>query len=181
MKKSMILAALVLATGSLFAQKKTTTSATVAFDASTSLDALPKAENKTVIAAIDTKAGTVQFEAAVKNFAFANPTIQEHFNGGNWLNSEKFPTFTFNGKFDDLSKVNFAKDGSYTVPVSGTLTVKDVTKPVTSQATVVVAKGTISATTAFSITLADYSISGVPITAGKVAAQPKITVSADFN
>lgn len=177
----MILAALVLATGSLFAQKKTTTSATVAFDASTSLDALPKAENKTVIAAIDTKAGTVQFEAAVKNFAFANPTIQEHFNGGNWMNSEKFPTFTFSGKFDDASKVNFAKDGSYTATVSGNLTVRDVTKPVTTQATVVVAKGVITAKTAFSIVLADYGVSGAPITAGKVAAEPKIAVSADFN
>jgi len=181
MKKSLILAALVIATGSLFAQKKTTTSATVAFDASTSLDALPKAENKTVIAAIDTKAGTVQFEAAVKNFAFSNPTMQEHFNSGNWLNSEKFPTFTFSGKIEDLSKVNFAKDGSYTTTVSGNLTVKDVTKTVTAPATVVVAKGAVSAKTAFSIVLADYGVTGAPITAGKVAAQPKITVSADFN
>ena len=48
MKKTILALALVAVTGSLFAQKKTTTSATVAFDASTSIDNLPKAENKTV-------------------------------------------------------------------------------------------------------------------------------------
>ena len=53
----------------------------VSFDATTSIDALPKADNKTVIGAIDTKTGAVQFEANVKNFAFANPTMQGHFNG----------------------------------------------------------------------------------------------------
>ena len=48
---------LILAAGLLFAQKKTTTSAIINFDATTSLDALPKAENKTAVAAIDTKKG----------------------------------------------------------------------------------------------------------------------------
>lgn len=43
MKKTFFILALVAITGSVFAQKKTTTSASVAFDASTSIDALPKA------------------------------------------------------------------------------------------------------------------------------------------
>ena len=180
MKKTILLTALVIATGSLFAQRKTTTSAVIAFDASTSLDNLPKAENKTVIAALDTKTGSIQFEASVKNFAFANPMMQGHFNGTNWLNSDQFPKFTFKGKIADLAKVNFSKDGSYTVPVSGDLTIKDITKPLSSTATIVVANGAISATTAFSIALADYAITGVPIDAGKVAKEPKITVSGDF-
>ena len=51
-----------------FTQKKTTTSAIVGFDATTAIDALPKAENKTVIAAIDPSKGSVQFEAIIKNF-----------------------------------------------------------------------------------------------------------------
>jgi hypothetical protein len=59
MKKTILFLSFVALTGSLFAQKKTTTSATVAFDASTAIDALPKAENKTTIAAIDTKTGSI--------------------------------------------------------------------------------------------------------------------------
>ena len=70
MKKCTFLFALLLASAGLFAQAKKTTTATVSFDASTPADPVAKAENKTVIAAIDTKTGTVAFEAAVKNFAF---------------------------------------------------------------------------------------------------------------
>ena len=44
-----------------------------------------KQNNKTAIGAIDTKTGAVAFEATVKNFAFSNPTMQEHFNGEKWL------------------------------------------------------------------------------------------------
>jgi len=180
MKKNLLVLAFVAVAGSLFAQKKTTTSATVVFDASTSLDALPKAENKTVIAAIDTKTGSVAFEANVKNFAFANPTMQGHFNGANWMNSDQFPTFTFKGNIVDASAVNFAKDGSYTAAVEGVLTVKGVDQKIKAPATIIVNGGSITATSSFSIKLADYGISGVPIDGGKVSKEPKVTVSAEF-
>lgn len=180
MKKTILILALVTATGSLFAQKKTTTSATVAFDASTAIDNLPKAENKTVIGVIDTKTGAVQFEANVKNFAFSNPTIQEHFNGERWFNSNTFPTFTFKGAIANPSAVNFAKDGSYAANVEGTLTIKGKDQPVKTPATFVVKGGNVTASANFTINLADYGISGAPIDGGKVAKEPKITVNAEF-
>lgn len=180
MKKSFLLISVILLSTVLVAQSKGTTSAVIAFDASTSLDNLPKAENKTVIGEINTKSGTVDFEAAVKNFSFANPMMQGHFNGDKWMNSSKYPVFTFSGKITDLSKVDFAKNGTYTVTVSGNLTIKDITKPVTTTAAIVVTGGTINASTDFSVKLSDYEISGVPIDAGKVAREPKIKVSASF-
>jgi len=180
MKKLILAVALVAVTGTTFAQKKTTTSATVAFDASTAIDALPKAENKTVVAVLNTKTGEVAFQAVVKNFAFSNPTIQDHFNGEKWLNSDKFNDFTFKGAISKSSTVNFKKDGTYEVEVEGKLTVKDQSKDIKVPATIVVKGGAISTTAQFSITLADYGITGAPIEAGKIAKQPKITVSADF-
>lgn len=177
MKKMSLLLALVIAGGSLFAQKKTTTSATVSFDATTPADALPKADNQTVIAALDTKTGTIQFEATVKNFAFSNPTIQSHFNGEKWLNSDKYPKFAFKGTITDASKVDFKKDGTYTASVTGSLTVKEATKEITTPVTIVVKGGVISTTAAFPITLADFGI----VTDGKkVSQQPKVSVAADF-
>lgn len=178
MKKTILFLSVLALTATAFAQKKTTTSATVTFDASTPIDALPKAENKTVIAAVDTKTGSVAFEAVVKSFAFSNAMIQEHFNGEKWLNSATFPKFTFTGKIADLSKVDFKKDGTYNVSVAGDLTVKDVTKPVTAPATIVVSGAGFTATSDFTITLADFGITGAPIDGGKVAKDPKITVSA---
>ena len=180
MKKTILLFSFVTLAIAGFSQKKTTTSATVAFDASTSIDALPKAENKTVTAAIDTKSGIVQFEATVKNFAFSNPSIQEHFNGAKWLNSNEFPKFNFKGTITDLSKVNFGKNGTYAISVTGDLIVKGVSKPITAPATVTIANGVINATSEFSFKLSDYGISGVPIDAGKVAKEPKVTVAAEF-
>lgn len=180
MKKTTILFALVLATGSLFAQKKTTATATVSFDATTPKDALPKAESKTGIASFDTQSGAVAFEAAVKNFAFANPKIQEHFNGANWMNSDQFPKFSFTGTIEKVSKIKLTKNGTYTVKVKGNLTVKDISKPLSTEAVFTVKDGKVSATTNFTIALADYNISGQPIDAGKVAKEPKVTVTAEF-
>jgi polyisoprenoid-binding protein YceI len=180
MKRTLLALFMITLTGSLFAQKKITTSATVAFDASTAIDALPKAENKTVVASIDPKTGNIAFEANVKNFAFTNPTIQDHFNGSKWMDSDNNPSFTFKGKITNLSAVDFAKDGSYSANVEGTLKIKGTEQKITVPATIVVNAGAISATSNFSIKLSDYNISGAPIDGGKVAKEPKITVRADF-
>lgn len=181
MKKTIL--TFVIATISMigFAQKKTSTSATIAFDASTAIDDLPKAENKTAVAAIDLAKNTVQFEAAIKNFAFSNPKIQEHFNTKNWLNSDEFPKATFSGVITNPSAIDFKKDGTYNVNVEGDLTIRGTTQKVTTPATIVVAGKTVKANAAFNIKLADFGVEGQPITAGKVSSEPKITVSAELN
>lgn len=180
MKKTTLLLALTLSTAVLFAQKKTTTSASVNFDATTSKDALPKAENKTAIAALDTKSGAIAFEVVIKNFSFSNPMMQEHFNGDGWMNSDKFPTATFKGKIINLVDVNFTKDGMYSANVEGELTIHGETKPVKSKATFTVTGKKITSKSDFSIKLEDYKIEGKAIAAGKVAKEPTISVTADF-
>jgi polyisoprenoid-binding protein YceI len=180
MKKTFLILALVMLTGSLFAQRKTTTSATVTFDATTSMDNLPKADNKTVIAAIDTKSGVVQFEANVKNFAFANPTMQTHFNSDRWLNSDAFPTLSFKGNITNVSDVNLSKDGSYTATVEGTLNIRGKEQKIKVPANITVKGGVITASSDFSVKLADYEITGAPVESGKVSKEPKISVSAEF-
>lgn len=180
MKKSLFVFALLIPIASLFAQKKITTSATIKFDASTSVDNLPKAENKTVIASLNTGNGALAFEAAVKNFAFANPMMQDHFNGSSWMESEKHPTFLYKGSITDLAAVDFTKDGTYQVKTEGTLTIKGVEKKLSTPATITVKGNSVLASADFSIKLSDYGISGVPIDGGKVAKEPKINVSAEL-
>jgi polyisoprenoid-binding protein YceI len=180
MKKIIIsLFSVVIAAGSM-AQKLTTTSAVVSFDATTPKDALPKAENKTVIASLDKSTGAILFEAAVNNFSFTNGMIQNHFNGKKWMNSAEFPKFTFAGKIDDLNKVKFANDGVYNVTISGNLTVKGIGKSLSAPATITIANGVVKAISSFSIELADYGITGGAMDSGKVAKEPKIIVSTQF-
>jgi polyisoprenoid-binding protein YceI len=181
MKKTILLLFAATVTLLASAQKKTSTSAVVAFDASTAIDNLPKAENKTAVAAVDVVKNTVQFEAAIKNFAFANPMIQDHFNQKNWMNSDEHPKASFNGIIKNPKEVNFKKDGTYNVTVEGDLTIRGKTQKVTAPATLVVAGNTIKANSTFSVKLADFEIDGPAVGAGKVSKEPKITVSAELN
>jgi polyisoprenoid-binding protein YceI len=178
MKKTILLMAVAISSVAAFAQKKTTTSGTIAFDATTTLDALPKAENKTVIAAIDTKAGTVLFEALVKSFSFANPMMQEHFNSPKWFDSDKDPKASFSGTITNLKDVNFKKDGIYKATVEGDLTLKGITNKVSTIATIEVKGKSLYATADFTIKLVDYNIADAK---GKLASEPKITVTAVLN
>ncbi|MGB4843828.1 MAG: YceI family protein [Ferruginibacter sp.] len=180
MKKTLLSFTLVLATGLLFAQKKTTTSAIINFDATTSIDALPKAENKTVIASLDTKTGKMAFESSVKSFTFSNPRIQEHFNNKGWMDSDQFPSATFIGSIANIKTVNFEKNGVYAVNVNGNLTIHGVTKSIETKGTVTVKDGVITTNSEFSIKLEDYAVSGGAIGAGKVSKEPVITVTAVF-
>ncbi|HVG12293.1 MAG TPA: YceI family protein [Flavisolibacter sp.] len=180
MKKTSLFFAVLFAAGAAFAQKKTTTSATINFDATTSTDALPKAENKTAVAALDTKTGTVAFEVAIKNFSFSNPRIQEHFNGASWMDSDQFPTAAFKGKIANLKGVNFSKNGTYTADVEGDLTLHGVTKPVKTKAVITVDGQKISSKSDFTIKLEDYNVNGGAIAAGKVSKEPTISVAAEF-
>lgn len=180
MKKTTLSLVLVLATGLLFAQKKTTTSAVISFDATTSIDKLPRADNKTAIASLDTKTGKLAFEVTIKNFAFSNPRIQEHFNNAGWMDSDQFPVASFAGDITSLKAVNFSKDGTYNVIVKGDLTMHGVTKPVETGATITVSGKTINATSDFSVKLEDYNINGGAVAAGKVSKEPKISVTAVF-
>lgn len=181
MKKTiMILSLLSVVTFAVAQKKKVTTSANVSFDASTPKDALPKAENKTVVASLDTKTGGVAFEALVKNFTFSNPMMQDHFNGAQWMDSDKNPKASFKGKIINVASVDFKKDGSYNVNVAGDLTMHGITKPVSASATIVVKGKAVSSTANFSAKLADYGVNGPAIAAGKVAEEAKIIVSASF-
>jgi len=178
MKKTIVLMAVALSSIAVFAQKKTTTSGTIAFDATTAIDALPKAENKTVIAAIDTKSGTVLFEALVKSFSFGNPMMQEHFNGTKWFDSDKDPKASFSGTITNLKEVNFKKDGIYKATVDGDLTLKGITNKVSTVATFEVKGKSVITTADFTVKLVDYKIGDAK---GKLAGEPKITVSAVLN
>ena len=181
MKKTILFLLVTAGSFTLLGQKKTTTSAIIAFDATTAIDNLPKAENKTAIAAIDLSKNTVQFEAAIKNFSFANPKIQEHFNQKSWMNSDEHPKAVFSGVITNPKLVNFKKDGTYNITVEGDLTLRGKSQKVTAPATIIVDGQSIKATSVFNIKLADYEIDGPPVAAGKVSGEPKITVTAELN
>lgn len=136
-----------------------------------------EADNRKVTSVFDATTGAIQFEALVRAFEFEKALMQEHFNE-NYMESTKYPKANFKGQVLDFGKINLKKDGTVTLKVKGTLTIKDVTKNVETEAVFVVAKGALSAKSAFKVAVADYNISIPKLVADKIAKTVDIKVDA---
>jgi polyisoprenoid-binding protein YceI len=137
----------------LSAQRLFTRDAKVYFDA-TSRNSPERvdATNKSGTLVIDVATNKVQAAVLMTNFVFEKALMQEHFNE-NYVESSKYPKATFKGKITDPSNVNFSKDGSYTVSISGEMSMHGVKKTITTPATINIKGGTVTAITTFESTL----------------------------
>jgi polyisoprenoid-binding protein YceI len=140
------------------------------------------ANNYKVLSVIDQSTGSIFFSVPMQSFEFEKALMQEHFNGKDFLNTRDYPKAKFEGKITDLSSVRFTENGSYPVTVSGELTIKDVTRPVTEKGSIIVENGTIKAITKFNLILADYGVTfkkGKPST--NIAREIEVSVFAEYD
>src|ERR1700744_1249386 len=157
MKKAIVLMILVAATAHSFAQKFYTKNGLISFYSTAPVEDIT-ADNNEVLSVINTSTGDLQFSLLNTGFHFKKALMEEHFNE-NYMESDKYPKAIFKGKITNLSAVNFTKDGSYKVTVSGPLTMHGITNNVTADGTISIKNGVISANSKFKIKLADYKIS----------------------
>ena len=173
----MLLASIITTTNAQ--SKYFTRNGTVVFDAEGKLDDIEeiKAKNTAATCVLDAANGDMGWAVTMNKFAFANSLMQKHFNE-NYVESEKYPKATFKGKIDDISKVNFEKDGIYPVGVSGTMTLHGVTKEVNVKGVITIEKGKVLVSSRFDIPLKDYKIDIPTVVFVKIAESAKVTVSA---
>ncbi len=155
-----------------------TRNGSISFYSKTPLEDI-EAHTQTALSVLDKKTGRVEFVVLIKSFTFKKALMQEHFNE-NYLESDKFPKSSFKGRISDITKVDFSKDGKYSVSVAGELTIHGVTKTITAPATVTVQNGAISANADFNIVLADYKISIPALVKDKIAKTVKIAVNLKY-
>src|SRR5690349_10327192 len=93
------------------------------------------AKNKSSVAVLDAKTGSLQFSLLIKGFEFKNEEMQEHFNE-DYMESDKFPKAEFKGQVTNNTAVNYTKAGTYNVIVKGLLTMHGVTKEVQTNGTI---------------------------------------------
>jgi polyisoprenoid-binding protein YceI len=157
MKKNLLL--LVVLSSSVFAnaQKYFSKNATLSFLNKNKVENI-EATNKSGTIAIDAKTGVIAFNVLIKSFTFENALMQQHFND-NYMESGKFPKAEFKGTITNNAAVNYTVDGSYTAKVAGKLTMHGVTKDVTTNATITVKGGKVSASASLNFALKDYKIS----------------------
>jgi len=156
------------------AQKLYTKNGFISFFSSTKMEDI-KADNNQVLCVLNTQNGELQFSLLNKGFHFAKALMEEHFNE-NYIESNKYPKSTFKGTVADIAKVNFSKDGTYPVSVTGDLIIHGVSKAVTAPGSIVVKDGKATAEAKFTIKLADYSISIPNMVKNNIAESVAVTV-----
>lgn len=162
-----------------FSQTYFTRNGKISFFSSTPVEDI-KAENNEVVSTLNINNGELNFQALIKGFVFPKAAMQEHFNNAQYLNSDQFPQSSFKGNITNFKAVNLKKDGSYPVKVTGNLTLHGVTKPVTADGTITVAKGAVTAKSTFKINREEYGVT-VPAYAGnKIAKDIQITVDCTY-
>ena len=159
-------------------QKYMTKNGYIGFFSHTPLEDI-KADNNQVASVIDISTGDLVFQVLIKSFRFEKALMEEHFNE-NYMESEKFPKASFKGKITNLTSVSFSKNGTYPVTVEGDLTIRDITKKISSTGAIEVATGAINANAKFNITPEDYKIKIPGVVRDNIAKIMEVTVTMKY-
>lgn len=179
MKKIIVLVLAVMSVYIVNAQKYISKNGHISFYSSTPIENI-EAHNNQAASILDASSGELVFNVLIKSFEFKNALMQEHFNE-NYMESDKFPKATFKGKVSNVQSVNFSKDGTYNVDVTGDLTIHGVTKPVSAKGTVSIKGETVSAESKFTVQPSDYNIQIPKLVEGKIAKQIEVRVNLTYS
>lgn len=138
-----------------------------------------KGVNDQVTSFLDIATGDMVFSVLNRSFQFVKPLMQEHFNE-NYIESEKFPKSSFDGKIADLKSIDFAKSGKYPVKVAGKLTIHGVTKDIEAAGFLTIDKDKINGESVFSINPEDYGIKIPGVVRQNIAESFKVTVQMNY-
>jgi hypothetical protein len=158
-----------------------TKNGTITIDATTnaSLETV-HAVNRTARAVLDTKTGNLLFVVLLKGFEFQKALMQEHFNE-NYVESDKYPKGEFKGQVVNISSVDFSKEGTYNVSVTGTLSMHGKSQPLETKGTLQVKNGKVIANCTFDLTLKDYNITIPGLVADKVSKTAKVIIDCSLD
>jgi len=127
------------------------------FFSHTSLEDI-SSDNYKVVSTLNPESGELVFSVPMQSFEFEKALMQKHFNSKDFLDTKKYPKSKFTGKIDNLSDINFSKDGTYYATATGEMTIKEITKPVKAKGTITVTGGKVSLNSKMNLTLSDYKI-----------------------
>lgn len=179
MKKLVAIVIGLLGFGTITAQNiYMTRSGQISFFSKTPMENI-EAVNNEVTSMLNPSTGELVFAVLIKSFRFERALMEEHFNE-NYMESDKLPKATFQGKITNLVAVDFKKEGSYSVSVTGDLTIHGVKQEVTAMGNVVVAKDKISVTSSFTVKPPDYKISIPSLVAEKIADTIEVKVNCQY-
>ncbi len=137
------------------------------------------ADNNQVISLLNTQTGLLQFSVLNNAFHFPKAMMEQHFNS-DYMESYKYPASTFKGGVRDISTVDFTKDGSYQVDVTGVLSVHGISKNITAPGIITVKDEKLYGASTFKISLKDYDIQIPAIVKNNISETIEITVNCNY-
>ena len=139
---------------------------------------LIKASSDELAGLFDTDKKMFAFRIKVNTFTGFNGLLQkEHFNE-NYLETAKYPYASFEGKL--IEDIDYSKPGTYNVRAKGNLTVHGVTQERIIKITLEVKNKLVSASSEFTVLLADHNITIPKVVHEKLASEIKVAVSAEL-
>lgn len=162
-----------------YTQKYYTKNGSVSFYSKTNMEDI-KADNNQVVSVLNIPTSELQFSLLIKNFHFPKALMEEHFNE-DYLESDKYPKANFKGTIEDISKIDFSKDGNYPVTVNGSLTVHGITNKVGSKGVISIKEGKITGTSVFIIALAEYNVTIPKLVKDNISKTVEIKVNCLYN
>lgn len=154
-----------------------TVSGTVFFRSDAKLE-LIEAKSVLLKGILKPQSGEFAFSVTVDSFEGFNSALQkEHFRE-NYMESDRFPKCTFEGKIIETD--NVAKPGNYEVRAKGTLNIHGVTLERIIKANLVTTEGQIKVRAIFTVFLSDHGI-GIPkVVHQKIAEEIYVEIDAVF-
>lgn len=174
----LILATSLFLSSTAAAQNYVTKNGKISFFSKTDIENI-SAVNNQVVSVLTPKTASIAFSVLINGFLFKKALMQEHFNE-NYMESAKYPKASFKGTITDITKVDFTKDGTYNVTVTGDLNIHNVTNKVTVPGIIVIKGGKISANTTFKVKLDDYKISVPKVVEGNISKTIEIKVDCNY-
>lgn len=171
------IAAVMLLAAKPLQQEYKVSSGSIAFRSDAPLE-LIKAQSTELKGVVVPEKKQFAFVIAVKTFkGFNSPLQQEHFNE-NYLESNKYPTASFDGKI--IEDIDLTKDGVYEVRSKGNLSIHGVTQERIIKSELTVKNKNISIKSSFTVLLADHNIPIPKVVHEKLASEIKVDVKADL-
>ncbi len=148
-----VLVAVLVCFGSLaFGQKYITDKSEVSFYSEAPIEDI-EAHNQKATSIFDTESGAIVFSIPINEFQFEKSLMQEHFNE-KYLESEKYPKATFQGKVTNFS----LEPGDRDATATGNLEIHGVSREVTIKGTFEFKDEKIFINASFPVKLEDYKI-----------------------
>jgi hypothetical protein len=175
MKKFYVGIFLLLLSSWLHAQKFTAEKGFISFFSDAAIEDI-KAENLVIGSRFNSTTGELAYIVKIIDFKFPKALMREHFNE-KYMESEKFPMSTFNGKIVGFKP---GTTGPQKVRAVGRMTIHGVTKEVDIPGTLEFANGKVLVQSKFIVKLADYQIKIPKLMWQNIAEEIEVTVDLTY-